>query len=93
MADQINLDVDFRPRTRTTGFKKKLRAEVFKKADGLCFYCGVILFNGEDGNRNPAKYTIDHIVPYSKGGTADISNLVPCCRRCNSKKGNKKWLG
>lgn len=28
----------------------------------------------------------DHVVPLIKGGTADESNLVPCCQWCNSAK-------
>jgi hypothetical protein len=39
-----------------------------------CVYCG-----------DPAQ-TLDHIVPRSKGGPDEPSNLVPACRRCNGAK-------
>lgn len=32
------------------------------------------------------RMTRDHVVPLSKGGTNDISNIAPACRRCNSSK-------
>ena len=34
--------------------------------------------------------TVDHIVPLSKDGTNDISNLQPLCRSHNSSKGAKE---
>lgn len=45
-----------------------------------CAYCG-----------KPAKghLTQDHIQPLSQGGSHTLSNIVPACRPCNSKKGVK----
>jgi len=53
--------------------------------DGLaCCYCGEAV---EDG----AKLTLDHITPYSRGGSNEATNLVTCCHRCNSSRGNRSW--
>lgn len=51
---------------------------LFDMFQGNCAYC----IGGK-------ATTVDHIVPLTKGGTNNIDNLVPCCRSCNSSKGNK----
>ena len=49
--------------------------------DGLsCAYCGASVESG-------TKLTLDHIIPYVKGGTNSESNLVTCCHTCNSSRG------
>lgn len=52
--------------------------EKLKLFQGKCQLCGTM-----------EKITIDHIIPLSKGGTNDISNLQPLCIHCNTSKGNK----
>ena len=47
-----------------------------------CAYCGVE-FNCE---LLPQK---DHVIPISKGGNNTKENIVPACKSCNCKKGNK----
>ena len=36
--------------------------------------------------------TLDHIVSISCGGGTTFSNVVPCCRDCNLRKGTAVWL-
>jgi 5-methylcytosine-specific restriction endonuclease McrA len=70
---------------RTQGSKwirREKRLAIYLR-DGLaCCYCGATL---EDG----AELSLDHIRPYSKGGSNEASNLVTCCKRCNSARGNR----
>ena len=62
--------------------RKEKRLAIYLR-DGLaCCYCGQSI---EDG----AKLTLDHLKPYSKGGSNDATNLVTCCALCNSKRGNR----
>ena len=44
----------------------------------VCFYCG------ED-----KPLTVDHKVPLSRDGTNDITNILPACKSCNTRKGSK----
>jgi 5-methylcytosine-specific restriction endonuclease McrA len=44
----------------------------------LCFYCG-----------QAVRLTADHIVPLTRGGSNYISNIIPACQPCNSRKGAK----
>lgn len=48
--------------------------------DHRCAYCG---------KRRKGKLTQDHIQPLSNGGSHTLSNIVPACRNCNSRKGSR----
>lgn len=56
--------------------------ELFRRDAHLCMYCG--------GNFHSCKLTRDHVYPLSRGGKNIWSNVVTACRRCNTKKGNRR---
>lgn len=56
--------------------------ELREKWDHRCAYCG----EGCD------LLTIDHVEPTSRGGEDVQENVVPCCRPCNSSKGDMLLL-
>jgi len=51
------------------------RNRIYKRDDYECVYCG--------SSRN---LTIDHVIPKSRGGTNEWTNLVTSCFKCNLKK-------
>lgn len=53
------------------------RQNIFKRDNGKCQYCGT-----------SRDLTLDHVVPRSKGGGSNWSNLVTACKRCNARKGD-----
>ena len=64
--------------------RKEKRLAIYLR-DGLaCAYCGLSV---EDG----AKLTLDHLLPHSLGGKNEATNLVTCCLKCNSSRGNRDW--
>jgi hypothetical protein len=52
-----------------------------KSRNKKCCECGHVL--------EWPNFTIDHIVPHSRGGRSSIENAALMCQSCNSAKGNK----
>lgn len=65
-----------RKRTLTNSIK----IEVFKRDNHTCQECGA----GRE-----AKLHVHHIIPVSRGGTDEMSNLVTLCESCNQSIGNR----
>ncbi|MER6431581.1 MULTISPECIES: HNH endonuclease [unclassified Streptomyces] len=61
-----------------------------QKALGLpCWLCGHDIPAGLDA-RHPLSFTLDHLVPLSRGGSLlDPANARSAHRRCNSARGNR----
>jgi len=83
MHDMFNVEFvdDGQPVKKPTSPKwRSALAQALAERDGrsCCTQCGSL-----------DRIDIDHIIPQSRGGTDDLSNLRLLCRRCNSKKGAK----
>jgi 5-methylcytosine-specific restriction endonuclease McrA len=66
-------------RPKTT-FRKLFR-EAWSAFYGMhCAYCT---------KECESDYSVDHIIPRSKGGRNKFSNMVIACKKCNYEKGDK----
>ncbi len=55
-----------------------------------CIYCGAKVGSKVRGRvLTKHDFTIDHIIPRSKGGKDTWSNTACACARCNHRKGNR----
>lgn len=59
---------------------------IFERYHGRCAHCGRLCVRTSDPVGNQAN--VDHIVPYSWGGTTTLDNLQLLCRFCNEEKSN-----
>lgn len=62
---------------------KQGRNEVLAESGRTCHYC------------LGAATTADHVIPISRGGAIGKSNLVACCKNCNTSKGDRtveEWV-
>ena len=54
------------------------RNRIYKRDNHQCVYCG--------SNKS---LTLDHVIPKSRGGKNEWTNLVTSCFKCNLKKSNR----
>lgn len=71
------------PRSDRAPINAATREAVLTKTSGKCVYCAVVLVVGSGCQ---ASFEVDHVLPVVLGGSDDIANLVPACRRCNQSK-------
>src|SRR6266702_169120 len=57
---------------------KEIEAQ-YQQQKGKCYYC----------SKKMTQHHIEHVVPLSRGGTNDISNIILSCPSCKQKKGGK----
>ena len=67
----------FRDKKRDRRIRSSIRNEVLIRDKYTCVYCG----SNED-------LAIDHIFPFSRGGSNEPENLQVLCKNCNSSKSN-----
>lgn len=60
---------------------EELKRGIFRQDNYTCQYCG--------HRGNVLTLHVDHVLPTSRGGTDDPSNLVTACWSCNLKKGTR----
>lgn len=68
---------------------KGKRDKLWKKQRGLCHWCKRQM--NKRPPPDPLSCTLDHVVPYSKGGGGHFNNLVAACRQCNNGRGSEGW--
>ena len=79
-------DKDGKDRTLFNYYKARMKA-----IHPPCAICGQPI-NYELPSTNPWSFTVDHIVPISRGGGTTEDNLQPAHRKCNRAKGEKLFL-
>jgi 5-methylcytosine-specific restriction endonuclease McrA len=67
--------VSYVPVPRDTHKRKITRRAVFARDHWTCQYCG-----------SRSNLTVDHVIPRSKGGSSDWTNIVASCAPCNRRK-------
>lgn len=68
--------------------EKYTKESVIEKTNGVCHICGEkIDFSLKAPNR--LSFSIDHVIPLTKGGNDTLDNVLPAHRACNSAKSNR----
>lgn len=55
---------------------------LIRQQEGKCYYCGKNFISSNE------EFSLDHLMPSSRGGQTIESNLAICCISCNEEKAN-----
>ncbi len=64
--------------------QKRIKEYVINRDGSICCYCDKVL--------TPETVTMEHIVPDSKRGTFNTTNLTVSCSDCNNRRGNRPFF-
>ena len=66
------------------------RRGVMRRDGYHCIYCNIGVGDGHNGHLlTQSDFTIDHLIPRSRGGGNSWSNTACACSSCNQRKGNR----
>lgn len=66
------------------------RRGVLRRDHYICVYCGIRADEMQRGRMiSRSDFTVDHILPLSRGGKSIWSNTACACASCNQRKGNR----
>ena len=76
--DNNDMGIDKTLDIKRQAIPEYLRNRIFDRDGNKCLVCGTT-----------TNLTVDHIIPFSKGGRTEESNLQTYCKSCNSSKRDK----
>jgi hypothetical protein len=86
LPSALEIDSIIAVRDRSHRFARGLvpplsRRELFHRDGGLCLYCGIRMHFRD--------MQIEHVMPRSRGGAHEWTNVVAACESCNRHKDNR----
>ena len=70
-----------KPRMKRKRLKKEARADIYKRLNGRCAYCGQLI--------TYENMHVEHVQPLVKNGADSRENMLPSCRDCDFLKGER----